>query len=196
MQQFEITLKNNKIKSYRSIALLIVFFNLAVFIFLLFSDKYFYNAASSLFLISIYCLYRFYVAKKNKSGFYMDEVSFFILAGCWVALQNYPVVFCCALMGILYHFSLQKIQFVFNSDSIKKINFPPSEYLWNKFSNVMLRDNILTLDFNNNKLIQCEIENVQVTLNGKKSINEKEFNEFAQQQLLKYSPSEEKLYLN
>ena len=69
------------------------------------------------------------------------------------------------------------------------MNFPPVEYQWNQLSNVMLRDNILTLDFNNNKLIQIEIEN-------EKNINEVEFNEFAQQQILKYSNSEENLYLN
>jgi hypothetical protein len=189
MPQFEITLKNYKIKSYRFIALLIVFFNLAIFIYLLFFNKYFYDAAAYLFLIAVYCLYRFYVAKKNKSGFYMDEVSFFILAGCWVAIRNYPIAIGCLLMGILYHFSLQKLQFVFNNILIRKINFPPAEYQWSKLSNVILRDNILTLDFNNNKLIQWEIEN-------EKSINENEFNEFAQQQLLRYSHPEENLYLN
>ncbi len=192
MQQFEsgsyqIVLKNYKIKSYRFIALLIVFSNLAVFLFLLFLDKYFYDAAASLFLIAVYCLYRFYIAKKNRSGFYMDVVSFFILAGCWVALHNYVIVAVCGLMGILYYFSLQKLLFVFNNASVKKMNFPSSEYQWSGFSNVMLRDNILTLDFNNNKLIQCEIEN---------DINEVEFNEFAQQQILKYSHPEENLYLN
>jgi hypothetical protein len=184
MQQFEITLKNYKIKSYRFIALLIVFFNLAIFIYLLFSDKYFYDAAASLFLVAIYCLFRFYIAKKNKSVFFMDEVSFFILAGSWFALRNYPITIACVLMGILYYFSLQKLLFVFNNTSVKKLNFPSAEYFWSGFTNVMLRDNILTLDFNNNKLIQLEIEN-------ERSINEIEFNEFAQQQIIKYSHREE-----
>jgi hypothetical protein len=194
MQQLEsdgyrIILRNNKIRSYHFIALLIVFFNLAVFIFLLFSDKYFYNAAASLFLIAAWCLYRMYVAKKYKSGFYMDEVSFFILAGCWVALQNYAIVIGCVVMGILYYFSLQKLSFLFNETSVKKMTFPSVEYSWSKFANVILKDNILTLDFDNNKLIQLEIEN-------EKDINESEFNEFIQRQLLKYSRSEENLYLN
>ena len=54
----------------------------------------------------------------------MDEVSFFILAGCWVALHNYLIAVGCVFMGILYYFSLQKLQFVFNNISVKKINFP------------------------------------------------------------------------
>lgn len=189
MLQFEITLKNSKIKSYRFIALMIVIFNLFIFIYLLFFDKYFYDAAASFFLIAVYFFSRFYVSKKNKTGFYMDRLSFFILAGSWFALRNYPLVTACVLMGILYHFSLQKIQFVFNSTLIRKINFPAVEYQWSQMDNVLLRDDILTLDFNNNKLIQWEIEN-------EKNIIENEFNEFAQLQLAKYSHAEETLYLN
>lgn len=189
MHQFEIILKNYKLKSYRFIALFIVIFNLFIFIYLSFFDKYFYDAAASFFLIAVYCSSRLYVAKKNKTEFYMDPVSFFILAGSWLALRNYPLVAACILLGILYYFSVQKIQFVFNSTSVKKINFPAVEYQWSQLDNVLLKDDILTLDFNNNKLIQCEIENEE-------NISEYEFNEFARQQLIKYSHPEENLYLN
>lgn len=117
----------------------------------------------------------------------MDEISFFILAGCWIVLQNYLIAFACVFMGILYHLSLQEFQFVFNSNFVKKMNFPQAEYSWDKFSNVVLRDNILTLDFKNNKLIQIEIEN-------EKNIHAIEFNEFAQQQLMKHSHTEESIF--
>ena len=39
------------------------------------------------------------------------------------------------------------------------IGFPGKKYQWDQFSNVVLKDNILTLDFKNNKLLQAEIEN-------------------------------------
>ena len=194
MQQFEakyyrITLKNYKIKSYRFIALLIIFFNLAIFVYLLFSEKYFYDAAASFFLVAGYCLYRFYVAKKINKRFVLDEFSFFILAGCWVALHNYLIAFGCVFIALLYHFALQKPVFIVDNKSVKKLNFPKTEFSWNKFSNVLIRDNILTLDFKNNKLIQAEIED-------DKSISEPEFNTFAQQQIITYSSMEEKLFLN
>ncbi len=54
-----------------------------------------------------------------------------------------------------------------------KLNFPEKEYLWNTFNNVILKDNILTLDFKNNHLIQAEVEEP-------KNIDEKKFNSFAQ----------------
>ena len=180
MQQFDISLKNSKIKSYRVIALLIVIVNLAFFIFFLITGFHFFESASAVFLILLYCLYRFYLSKKFKIGFYLDDLSFFILAGCWVATQNYFAAFLSAIMGILYHLSLQKLQFIFADDFVKKVNFPPKEFLWSKFTNVMLRDNILTLDFRNNKLLQLEIED------GKK-IDERMFNKFAKECMNKYS---------
>jgi hypothetical protein len=179
MQQFDISLKNPKIKSYRFIALFIVIVNFAFFIFFLITGFHFFESAAAVFLILLYCLYRFYLSKKFKIGFYLDDLSFFILAGCWVATQNYLVAFLSAIMGILYHLSLQKLQFIFAADFVKKVNFPPTEFQWSRFTNVMLRDNILTLDFRNNKLLQLEIED-------EKKIDEKVFNEFAKERMNKY----------
>jgi hypothetical protein len=176
MQQFEIVLKNNKIRSYRFIALMLVVLNLAVYVFLLFSDSYFVDALSALILVFIYVIFRFYQSRKNKTLFFIDEVAFFVLAGCWIVLHHYLFAIFCALIGVLYYFSLQKIQFVFSEELIIGMNFPRTEYQWAKFSNVMLRDGILTLDFTNNRLIQMEVEDDN-------TINEFEFNEFAKQKI-------------
>ena len=81
-------------------------------------------------------------------------------------------------MGFLFKFSMQKIRFVFSRQSVMKTNFPKREYDWNLFSNVILRDNILTLDFKNNKLIQVEIEDPE-------KINSIEFNEFTKSKINK-----------
>lgn len=176
MQQFEIILKNDKIKSYRTIAFIILLLNISIFIFLLFYDAYRYEAASAILLVGIYIFMRIYFIRKTKQGNYLDEIILFILAGCWIGLQNYLLTGICILMGILYHLALQKLTFVFDKEKITKINFPKKEFDWNLFSNVILKDNILTLDFKNNKLIQSEIEKSQ-------NANEVEFNEFAQSKI-------------
>ena len=157
-------------------ALFIVFLHLAIYIYLLFSDSYFYDAAASLFLVSAYCLYRFYVAKKSKTGFYMDEFSFFILAGSCVALHQYLLAGACVLLGILYYYSLQNLRIVFNENSVMKMNFPKTTYKWEEFANILMKDNLLTLDFNSNKILQVELAD-------ENSIDESQFNAFAEQQL-------------
>ena len=181
---YKIVLKNDKAKSYQNIALLLMLLNLSIFIFFLLSKIHFYETSVALLLSGLYIIYQLYNAKKRNLRFYINEITFFILAGCWVALQNYLVAFFCIIMGILYHLSLQKLIFTFNNKYVKRINFPKAEYSWGMLSNVILKDNILTVDFRNNKLIQAEIVNV---IYRDKEIEEEEFNEFVQSCLNTFS---------
>lgn len=176
MQQFEIVLKNDKIKSYHLIALFLIFLNLSAFIFFLVARIHFYESSVSILLLGLYIIYQLYSAKKKNIAFSLNAITFFLLAGTWISLQNYLAAFACVVTGIFYHLSLQKLKFVFNENCVKRMNFPTAEYGWNKLSNVILKDTILTIDFTNNKLIQSEIEN-------EKDIDETKFNEFVQSYL-------------
>jgi hypothetical protein len=73
---------------------------------------------------------------------------------------------------------LQKLQILFTPKEIRKLNFPQRSYQWNSVNNVIIKDNMLTLDFKNNHLFQAEIE-------PPGNLNEKEFNQFARTQLNK-----------
>ena len=53
--------------------------------------------------------------------------------------------------------------------------FASPAYQWHQFSNVVLKDNLLTLDFKNNKLLQVAVDE------GKSPVDEKAFNEFCRQ---------------
>ncbi len=176
MQQFEIILKNEKQKLYHNIALIFLLLNFAIFIFLLFYDAYRYPALGFIIALLLYILMRWYISNKYKSIHFLDEFVFFIPAAGWFSLHNYLIAVICLLMGFLYKFAVQQLKFVFTPEKAMKINFPKKQFDWNLFSNVLLKDNILTLDFKNNKLIQIEIEKGQI-------INEEEFNEFAQEKL-------------
>jgi hypothetical protein len=163
-------------KSYRAIALIVLLLNLAIFILMLFYDVYRYEAASAILLTGIYIFMRLYFIRKYRQGNYLDQVLLFVLAGCWLGLQNYYMVAALAIVGALYHLALQKLLLVFTPQLISKTNFPEKDYSWSAFNNVVLKDNILTLDFKNNHLIQAEVEEP-------KNIDEKRFNVFAQEQL-------------
>lgn len=82
MQQFDIVLKNDKIKSYRNIAMIVLLLNLIIFIYLLFFDEYRYESASAILLVGIYIFMRLYFIKKYNQGNYLDQILFFVLAGC------------------------------------------------------------------------------------------------------------------
>jgi hypothetical protein len=57
-------------------------------------------------------------------------------------------------------------------------SFPQKKIEWNEVSNLILKDNILTIDLKNNKLIQHTIKE-----NENKDLDETAFNIFIQQQL-------------
>lgn len=86
------------------------------------------------------------------------------------------IIIAYSLLLVLGKLALQKTSFRFSSVHIEKRNFPTKKYTWDQLSNVVLKDNILTLDFKDNKLLQGEIETT--------SINEDAFNTFAKEQLV------------
>ena len=176
--QFEIVIKNEKIKSYRTIAFILLLINISAFILMLFYDTFRYQAASAILLTGIYIVMRIYFTKKNQQGLYLDQILIFVLAGCWLGLQNYYLMAALIVIGIIYYLALQKIQILFTPKEVTKLNFPQRAYQWNSFNNVIIKDNMLTLDFKNNHLFQAEIELPE-------NLNEKEFNQFAQTQLNK-----------
>ena len=60
----------------------------------------------------------------------------------------------------------------FNDEGLQiKKTFYSKLYQWQELSNVILKDNLLTLDFKNNKVLQLEVEE-------KENFDEKMFNEF------------------
>jgi hypothetical protein len=173
MQKFELEIKNEKIKAYRTITLFIVVLNILFFIFLLFDPSKRASALTSLIFIFLYALYRFYIARKNKYAFYFDEWIFFLLMILWtdailVSILN-------MVLFLLYTISMQKSIYEFEPSFIKQRNFPWKKYQWRQLNNVILKDNLITIDFKNNRVLQAETTN--------DDINEKQFNNFAKEQL-------------
>lgn len=67
----------------------------------------------------------------------------------------------------------------FDEEGVTFNTFPKKTYQWHEVSNVILKDGILTVDLQNNKILQKEIETEVVPM------MEKEFNDFCKQYLYK-----------
>ena len=105
------------------------------------------------------------------------NVSFFISALSWILIGFIwagILVFIFALIGI---FALKELKIDFNSDAIYYPSFPRKNIAWGKVSNLILKDNILTLDLKNNKLIQYTLNESE-----NEGLDETVFNTFVQQQ--------------
>jgi hypothetical protein len=174
--QFTITLKNEKERSYRLLILFLVIIHVLFFLYLLFDKEQWKTGAAGLGLTFLYCSYRLLitnVAKKKfsfGSGYFFLIVLLFINFLWWVAVIDF-------ILELLSIAALTPITLVFTSKDVQSAGYPFRKYKWEQFSNVILKDNMLTLDFKNNKLQQAEIEPA--------SIKEEAFNNFAQEQLNK-----------
>lgn len=176
MQQFELILRNEKVKLYNRIAWIFLALNFAFFIVLLFSEVYRYPALAFIAALAVYLGMRRFLYRKGRASALLDEFVFFIPAAGWLGMHSYFMGVGCLLMGILFRLSVQKITFVFGRGFVSKTNFPKKDFTWEAFTNVMLKDGLLTLDFKNNRLMQAPVEN---------EVSEQQFNAFAGEQLAK-----------
>ncbi len=132
-----------------------------------------------MFLIAGMILWWIYTFNKQKKG----EIPFYRIAllmatigwalqsqGKWISL----IYFLAVLLEKQVKFP---IEVAFDEEEIVFNSLPKKTVYWSDLNNVILKDDILTIDFRNNKIIQKEIE----TPTSKKT--EQEFNEFCSQKL-------------
>lgn len=174
METFEVIIKSEKENSYRRIILLLAALHTLFFIYLLFDPIFWKKGVAGLIIIALYSGYKLLISKTSYqrysfgSGFFLPFAFVFTI----------PVVSILdMILFLLSSAALQKTSFNFTSTSIERKNFPPKRYNWDQVSNVILKDNLLTIDFKNNKLFQSEIENI--------TIDEIAFNTFAKAQMNK-----------
>ncbi len=96
----------------------------------------------------------------------------------WVGLEVYWLAVFCMLLFLLGAIATDHVTYNFSQELITQKNFPWKKFQWLQMQNVILKDNFLTLDFTNNKIIQAEIKN--------ENIPEKDFNAFVRKQLKKH----------
>ncbi|GAO44471.1 hypothetical protein [Flavihumibacter petaseus] len=81
------------------------------------------------------------------------------------------------IMGLLEKQAKKNLEIGFHQDMIVFNSFPRKKYHWKDFSNIVLRDNLLTLDFVNNRLLQRE------TIDEEGDADEDEFNAYCRSHL-------------
>ncbi|MFT3751071.1 MAG: hypothetical protein QM768_22355 [Agriterribacter sp.] len=117
---------------------------------------------------------------KKKSG--KSSITFkhplFITGIIWLFIPGLRWFFILFVLFVLFdHQARQPLEIGVSDEQIVINTFFRKKYGWNEFSNVILKDNLLTLDFKNNKVLQREIEPYI------SNVNEKEFNAFCAEQI-------------
>lgn len=178
MQQFEITLKNEKLRLYHRLTLLILLVNVVFFCFLaIFSpDKTIQKSSLGLLvLFAIILALKYYL--KNTSYRFGYHPFFFFLILEWIHHENFWMAGGILLIDCLYILSTRKMILLVNQQNIFYPALLGKTITWDQVVNVILKDDLLTINMKNNKFIQQFIDDPNNT------INQQDFNEFCQQQL-------------
>jgi hypothetical protein len=183
MKTYDIILKNVKENSYRSIILFFAILHAILFVFFLFDKELWKAGLGGLIFIALYSLVMIWWTRVTGRNYNFGS-GFFNVGCVFVFAGSYNWLFLADLiLGLLSSLSILPTVIQFTPTRIRKRSFPYTKFEWGEMDNVILKDNVLTLDFKNNKLLQGEIQHYSHL--GEKPINEEAFNTFAKEHLNK-----------
>src|SRR5699024_7238229 len=100
----------------------------------------------------------------------------------WTKMPYFQwLVFVFVALALLEYQARLPLEIGFSSRQITFNSLLKRRYQWRDINNVVLRDGLLTIDFENNRLFQKEIDE------GEKEASEKEFNIWSMDQLQRNS---------
>lgn len=177
MNRFEFPIKNEKEKQYHTLALWIVLFNIAFLIWLIVSNESL-RWYSVIALVSIIALPFLYWKLASQKQLAISITVALLLSVIFLFSSGFPMLgVAVAFISLLYFISTRKLQVVVTSQEIRYPSFPVRVVHWSEINNMILKDGLLTIDFNNNKLAHL------IVADSFSKVEEKEFNEFCQVQL-------------
>lgn len=179
MEEFFITVKNEKRRSYKISLIIIIFLNLIAFLFLAYyanSKRIRNESLLAAEMVAISLVLHFLIKNKERVDFRWAAIAlslffYFRLGFYWPAITL-------IVLSLLYLVAVRDLTIYISKDIIKIPAFPKKKSRWIELNNILLKDDILTIDFKNNSLLQQPIDN------SKTSVSEKEFNEFCRERLL------------
>lgn len=174
MNNYSIVVPNKKAGSYRLISLIVAYMNIAMFVFALFgnpSSTIQWIIFTALIVVSSCLIQYFFIQKNDKTTIYIN-FSFILCGFIWVLLGLYFSGAGMVLFGVFGIYANKPLRLVFKEDGIWYPSFPAKIIPWENIEQVLLKDNVLTIDLINNQLLQFSVTNSNALP------TEKEFNEF------------------
>jgi hypothetical protein len=184
MDKFSIILPNEKAGTYKTVTIIMAVINLIGFEYFSFSihvaeDSQWHMLSTIGASVSLPPLIWFLFFKKARiQHLVFVIVSLFSASIIWMLIGFYLIAILLFLFAWTGLISIRKLKVEFSNLYIVYPTFPRKKIYWEDVSNLILKDNILTIDLKNNNLIQCNIMDAE---NG--DLNEEAFNTFVQQRL-------------
>jgi hypothetical protein len=158
VNNFEIEIPNDRLKTYKIVTFIILTLNFLGFglAFLNYSSVNTYIALFGLMINAVAWLY--YLLNKRHIKTPILETSFITSAFIWIYFGNIWMGVMLFAFGIMGFFANKKSIIQFTDEGITYPSFPIKKYEWAAISQVIWKDDILTIDLKENKLIQFNID--------------------------------------
>ena len=181
--KYDFTLKDNNQKAYQRFTWFLFFLHIIPAVLFAMNTQE-YNVKLNVYILLVfyaalgivYLIYR----NHNKTLETISLILALLYANFWY--HNAGIVAALAFAAVFFIITLVKgrsTTVLFSNEGIYLTRvFKTAIFLWTEMDNVILKDNLLTIDFKTNKIIQVEI------VTGNKIVDEREFNLFCKVHLV------------
>ena len=179
--QYVVVLKNQQTKYINILGFLLGLLSIVFFVKeLLKPGKTGFVYLIGVLFIAGVLIWNVYHSVKHKKVYYSRAL--LIAALVWMKMPYYQwLSFVFIILALLEYQAKFAVEIGFSDNEIKLNTLLKKRYRWSDFTNIVLKDGVLTLDFANNKILQREIEDDE----EEDDADEKEFNDYCQKQLAK-----------
>ncbi|PVD49363.1 hypothetical protein DC498_25450 [Terrimonas sp.] len=179
--QYILIIKKEKPLNIDLISILLCFISFAFFIYHSFLQNNFVSVVFlGALLIPVTVTRSVWLKKKSGKSSITFKHPLLITGIIWLFIPGLRWFFILFVLFVLFdHQARHPLEIGVSDEQIVINTFFRKRYRWSDFSNVILKDHLLTLDFKNNKVLQREIEPYL------SNVNEKEFNAFCAEQIQK-----------
>ena len=129
-------------------------------------------------MTSVVCWWIFCVYQKKKGGVPYYRLGLLFASWGWFLMPNALIISGIYLIGALFERQVKfPYEIAFDPAGIVINTFPKKQFPWTLVQNALIKDDVITIDFKNNKIIQKDInEPVSTSVTT-------EFNAFCAQQI-------------
>lgn len=163
---------------YQLIGYAIILFNIGFYFFIAsIKDGYTVTKVSAAFMCLLLLFCFDYMKFRKQKNFISLTIILLAAALPWFIEKMYLPFSVNVLLAALYAIATRSLIIIVDKQGVSYPSFPVKKYAWAQLQNVMLKDDILTIDCKNNKIYQPEIQNAE------QFANEAEFNDFCSKHL-------------
>jgi len=154
MKSFRMLIPDKRKKSFHLVSLFIFVLNLFVFIRMLLQQESFQKWIAITGLVVCISGIFFSILYRNKKPGWIHVSHFALLTLIWMLLPAWVPAICIAVFASISFIAAKDRWIRFDKSGIHYPSFPQKKFSWKEVNSVIYKDNVLTIDFDDNRLIQ------------------------------------------